>query len=129
MRRVLGALVVLAILAGCGPAASVDKLSSDLSGKDPVLQVWCHAKRLEEGSDIKVVVEWNKNVGTGPVAWNQPRERDNICVVNIQQWSIGNSSYERLNEMTVRFLYNDQELAHRVCPAPTEFVNAFNDRK
>ena len=129
MRRVLGAFLLLAVLAGCGPSATIDKLASDLSGKDPILQVWCHAKGLKEGDDYRVTVEWNKNVGTAPVAWNSPRENDNFCLVQVQQWSIGNSTWDRLNEMNVHFLYNQKEIARRVFKTPTDFANAFNDHK
>jgi hypothetical protein len=128
MRRFLGVFLVLAVLAGCGPSATIDKLASDLSGKDPILQVWCHAKSLREGDDYRVNVEWNKNVGTASVDWNSPHE-DNFCLVQVQQWSIGNSTWDRLNEMNVHFLCNQKEIAHRVLKTPTDFANAFNERK
>jgi hypothetical protein len=129
MRHVLGAVLVLAVIAGCGPAASIDKLGSDNSGKDPVLQVWCHVKRLEENADIKVVVEWNHNTGTAKVSETARRASDNVAVVNVEQWAFGNSTYDRLNEMSVRFVYDDTVLAQRVLSTPNEFANAFKEPK
>src|SRR5581483_7182725 len=67
--RHLACLVVvpLLILAGCGPSLSVQRLTTDASGQEPVLQVWCRdAKRLD-GHDVQVLVGWNRWLGTASV--------------------------------------------------------------
>lgn len=125
MRTLACLLVPFFLATGCGPAASIDRVSSDLSGRDPVLQVWCHAKRLEEGADIKVQVEWNKNLGTGPVSPTAVRA-DHVVVVPVAQWALGAAAFDRENEMEIRFVYNGDILAHRKLTTPSDFSNAFS---
>ncbi len=122
--RIFAFLVAALILAGCGASASIQHLATDNSGQDPVLQVWCKAKRLEQGADSQIVVGWNKRLGTGPVNAADLRS-DGTLVVKVTQWQPTGSDWDRSNEMRVEFLYEGKVLAKRVLPAPTDFANAY----
>lgn len=125
MRWLVCALLPMFVyLAGCGPSASIQRLSSDTSGQDPILQVWTKAGGFEAGADIKVLVGWNKHLGTGPVSPTDPRS-DGMCVVKVSDWKPNASDYDHSNDMRIEFIYNGQLLAKKVLPTPTDFANAY----
>ncbi len=119
-------MLPLVLLAGCGgPSARIDKVSGDMSGDEPVLQVWTRAHKIEAGADAKVVVGWNKWLGTGPVTQGEIRA-DGTCVVKVADWKPGASDHDKLTDMRVEFTYNNKVLAKRVLTTPTDFANAFH---
>jgi len=125
--RHLACLVVvpLLILAGCGPSLSVQRLTTDASGQEPVLQVWCRdAKRLD-GHDVQVLVGWNRWLGTASVDATTVRP-DGLLVVNVAKWQPNQSDFDKFNEMRVEFSADGRLFAKRQLPAPTDFANAFD---